>query len=235
MSVAPARSGREFPSGSLRSGRAPTALLYSPAAAHFGSRADSSVSLVLDPEGSPKGPPDLAHRRFRRSWFSASWLVALAWRVGVKGIGELEPPGNRWSWRGVGSGGGASRPRCSPLVGGSPPPTVFASWSVVSWPMAGVRQTVLDVICGFDRGFSPRSRSGRRAVASAAARPVPMPDSRSSRRLRRGPTVSDGGVELGDHRRVRARRGQLRQVWLRHSEPGLRLAVAWSRNTSVAR
>jgi hypothetical protein len=105
---------------------------------------------------------------------------------------------------------------------------------VVSRPMTGVRQTVLDVICGSIAVFRRRSRFGCRVVTSVAARRLPMPGSESSRPLAvtGGPgstAVSSGGIHVA----VRARWGQPRQVWAQHSDAGSRLAVARSTNTSV--
>lgn len=89
--------------------------------------------------------------------------------------GETELPGNRWS-SGVcvGFGVGASRPRCSALISPLFAERLCRLVRVVSRPIAGVRQTVLDVICGPIAVFRRRSRFlGYRVVASAAARTVP--------------------------------------------------------------
>jgi hypothetical protein len=57
---------------------------------------------------------------------------------------------------------------------------------VVSRLNTGVRQTILDVICGRSRFFAVGRGFGFRVVASVAARTEPMLFSRSSCRLRRG-------------------------------------------------
>lgn len=149
-------------------------------------------------------------------------------------VREIELPGNRWSsdvcvWSGV----GASLPADNSLIFASFRRTFCRLVRVVSRPITGVRQTVLDVICGSIAVFRRRSRfCGYRVVASAAARAVP--------KLCLWKLVSlamwtDGSTTevSGEVFMVFALVGGNSNRGERHSNVGSRLAVAWSRNETL--